>query len=118
MYFCAWRACRRKLASCEPICSSHVLEAFEIGFGGLEAQLRFMTAAIKPGDARRILEDAPALLRLRVDELPDLPLLDERLASCAGGGVGEKDLHVLRAHLLAVHLVDGARLALNAPRNL
>ena len=77
-----------------------------------------MTAAIKPGDARRVLEDAAPLLRLRVDELPDLPLLDERLASCAGGGVGEKDLHVLRAHLLAVHLVDGARLALNAPRNL
>ncbi len=95
----------------------HILEAFEIGFRRLQAQLRLMTAAVKPGDARRVFENAAALLRLGGDELADLALLHQRLATRAGGCVGEQDLHVLRAHFLAVHLVDGARLALDAARN-
>ena len=93
----------------------HILEPFEIGFGGLEAQLCLMAAAVEPRDARRIFQDSAALLRLRADELADCSLLDERLASRAGCGIGEEDLHVLGAHLLAVDLVDGASLPLNAP---
>ena len=77
-----------------------------------------MAAAVKPRDACRVFQDAPALLWLGVDKLADLALLNQRLTARAGSGVGKEDLDVLRARVLAVHLVDRARLTLNAARNL
>ena len=59
----------------------HVFQALEIGLCGLEAQLRLMAAAVEPRDTRSVFQDTAALLRLCVDKLPDLALLDERLAS-------------------------------------
>ena len=97
--------------------ADHVPEAFEIGFGRLETHFRLVTAAIEARDAGRVLQDAAALLRLGIDELADLPLLDQRPAARAGGGVGEQNLHVLGARFLAVDLVNGAGLALDAARD-
>ena len=98
--------------------ANHVFEAFEIGFRCFEAQFGFVAAAIEPRDAGRVLEDTAALLRLRVYELADLPLLHQRLTARPRSCVGEQDLDVLGARFLAVHLIDGAGLALNAPGNL
>ena len=51
----------------------HVLETFEIGFGGLEAQLRFMTAGIKARDAGGVLKDAAALCGFALTSSPICP---------------------------------------------
>ena len=69
--------------------ADHVLKALEIGFGGPEPQFRFVAPAIKPRNAGGIFKDAAALLRLGVDQLADLALLNQRLASCARGRVGK-----------------------------
>ncbi len=102
---------RRKLAQ-------DVLDADEIVLRRLEAQLRLVPAGVQPGDAGRILEDAAAGLRLGVDDLADLALADEGRGARAGGRVGEQDLHVAGAHLLAVDAVERALLALDPARDL
>ncbi len=94
-----------------------ILEAFEVGLGGFETQFRLVTAAMQPGDAYGVFQNTAAILRLGVDEFADLPLLHQRLAARARGGVREQKLHVAGAGLLAVDLVDGAGLALDAARD-
>ena len=55
------RACRFRLSTCELSWPSDVVEAREIGLGGLEPQLGLVAAAVQAGDAGGILEDAAAL---------------------------------------------------------
>ena len=64
-------------------------------------------------DARRILQDAAPLHGLCRDQLGDLALPHQRGGMRAGGGVGEEELHVARAHLAPVDAVGGARLPLD-----
>jgi len=64
-----------------------------------------------------LLEHAPALLGLGLDDLADPTLVDERRRACAGRGIGQQDLHVARAHLAAIDAVGRARLALDAARH-
>ena len=68
----------------------------------------------RPGDAGRLLQDAAARLRLGGDDLADLALPHHGGRARAGGGVGEQELHVAGAHLLAVDAVGRARLPLDA----
>ena len=91
-----------------------VVEAREVVIRRPEAQLGLVPAAVQAGDARRVLQDAPALLGLGVDDLANLALAHQRRRARAGGGVLEQDAHVAGAHLLAVEAVGRAGLALDA----
>ncbi len=92
----------------------HIAQPLKIAFGGFKAKLCLVAAAMKSGNAGGVFKNAAAVLRLGADDLADLALADERLAACAGCGVGEQDLHIARPDIFCVDLVDGARLALNA----
>ena len=96
----------------------HVVEARQIRLRRSQPQLRLVAAAVQPGDAGGILQDAAALVGLGVDDLADLALAHQRRGARAGGGVLEQDAHVARAHLLAVDAVGRARLALDAARDI
>ena len=74
-----------------------VVEAGEIAFGGAQPQLRLVAAAVQAGDAGGVLQDAPALLGLGVDQLADLPLAHQRRRAGARGCVLEQDAHRGRA---------------------
>ena len=96
----------------------HVLNAQKVVLRPFQPQLRLMAARVQAGDARGLLEDEPARLGLGGNDFADLALAHERGRTRAGRGVGEEELHVARAHLLAVDAIGRARLALDAPRNL
>ncbi len=95
-----------------------VLDAREVVLGRLEPQLRLVAARVQAGDAGRLLEHAPALLGLRLDDLADAALVHERRRTRAGRGVGEQDPDVAGAHLAAVDAEGRALLALDAARDL
>ena len=97
--------------------ADHVLDAGEVGFGGLQAQFGLVAAGVQAGDAGGVFQHAAALLGLGLNDLADLALVDQRRRTRAGGGVGEQDLHVAGAHVAAVDAVDRARLALDAARD-
>ena len=96
----------------------HVLDAQKVVLRPFQPQLRLVAARVQARNAGRLLEDEPARLGLGGDDLADLALAHERGRARAGRGVGEEELHVARAHLLAVDAIGRARLALDAPRNL
>ena len=95
----------------------HVLDAGEVGFGGLEPQFGLMAAGMQAGDAGGVFQHAAALFGLGLDDLADLALVHQRRRTRAGGGVGEQDLHVAGAHVAAVDAVDRAGLALDPARD-
>ena len=96
----------------------HVLDAQKVVLRSLKPQLGLMAARVEARNAGGLLEDEPARLRPRGDDLADLALAHERGRARAGRGVGEEKLHVARAHLPAVDAIGRARLALDAARNL
>ena len=98
--------------------ADHVLDAGEVGFGRLQPQLGFMPACMQTGDAGGIFQHAAALLRLGLNDLADLALVNQRRRACAGCGIGEQDLHVAGAHILAVDAINRAGLAFDTARNL
>ena len=63
---------------------------------------------VQARDAGRLLQDQPPVLRLGGDQLGDLALAHQGRRIGAGGGVGEQQLHVARAHLAAVDPVGRA----------
>ena len=95
----------------------HVFDAGEVGLGGLEAQFGFMAARMKAGDAGGVFQHAAALVGTRLNDLADLALVNERGRARASGGVSEQDLHVARAHILAVDAIDRAGFALDPARD-
>ena len=97
--------------------ADHVLDAQQVGFRRLQPQFGLVPARMQAGDAGGFLQHAAALLGLGLDDLADAALMHQRRRTRAGGGVGEQDLHVARAHLAAVDAIGGARLALDAARD-
>ena len=97
--------------------ADHVLDAGEVGFGGLQPQFGLVAAGVKAGDAGGIFQHAAALLGLGLDDLADLALVHQRRRTRAGRGIGEQDLHVAGAHVAAVDAIDRARLALDPARD-
>ena len=73
---------------------------------------------MEAGDARGLFQDQPARLGLGRNDLPDLPLAHQRRRARARRRVGEQELHVARAHLLAVDAVGRTRVAFDAPGDL
>ena len=76
-----------------------------------------MAARVKPGYSGRLLEQGPARLGLGLDQFADPPLPDHGRRARAGRLVGEEELHVLGARLLAVDAIDGTGLAFDAAGN-
>src|SRR3546814_2091235 len=70
------------------------------------------------GDAGGLLQQVAAVLRLGIDDGADAALAHQRRRMGAGGGVGEQELHVAGAHVLAVHPVDRAGTPLDAAHHL
>ena len=97
--------------------ADHVLDAGEIGLGGLQPQLGFMAAGVQACDARGILQHAAALLGLGLDDLADLALVHQRRRARAGRGIRKQDLDIARAHVSAVDAVHRTCLALDAARD-
>ena len=97
--------------------ADHVLEPRQVLLGRAQPQLRLVPARVQAGDAGRLLEHAPALLRLGLDDLADAPLVHQRGRARAGRGVGKQDVHVARAHLAAVDAIGRALLALDPARD-
>ena len=83
-----------------------------------QPELRLVAAAMQARDPGRLLQDPPAVLRLGGDQFGDLALAHQGRRVRAGGGVGEQQLHVARAHLAAVDAVGGALAAVDAADHL
>ena len=96
----------------------HVLDAGEIVLGALQPELGFVAARVEAGDARGLLQDQPARLGLGGNDLANLALAHQRRRARSRRRVGEQELHVARAHLLAVDAVGRTGVALDAPRDL
>jgi hypothetical protein len=77
-----------------------------------------MAAIMQAGDAGGFLEKRAPRLRLGGDQLADLALADHRGRMRAGGSIREEKLHVAGTDVAAIDLIGGARLALDAPRDL
>src|SRR5262245_24377881 len=77
-----------------------------------------MPAGVQAGYAGRFFKNAPALLRLGLNDLADAGLKPHRGRPRAGRGVGEQNLHVTRADLATVDAVGRARVALDTARNI
>ena len=75
---------RRQLAD-------QVGQAREIGFGGVEAKLGLVAAAMQAGDAGGIFQHAAALLRRGIDDLADPPLAHQRRRARSGRRVLEQE---------------------------
>ena len=95
-----------------------VVQTVEVGLGRLEPQLGLVPARMQAGHAARLLEDAAAVLRLGGDQFADLALTHQRRAVGARRGVGEQQLDVAGADLLAVDAIGRAVAAVDAARHL
>ena len=78
--------------------ADHVLDPQQIGFRRFEPQLGLVAAGMQAGNAGGLFQHAAALLGLGLDDFADAALMHQRRRARAGGGVGEQDLHVARAH--------------------
>ena len=95
-----------------------VLETGEVLFRRAQLELGLVAARVQAGDAGGLFENEAAGLRLGIDDLGDLPLAHQRRRARAGRDIGEQQLHVAGAHVLAVDAVGRARLAFDAARDL
>ena len=94
-----------------------VLDPYQIVLGGLQPQLRLVTARMQSGNAGSLFEDAAALVGPRLDDLADAALMHQRRRPRTGRGVGEQHGDVARAHLAAIDAEDRALLAHDAARD-
>ena len=86
----------------------------QIRFRGIEPELGLVPAAMQSGDAGRVLQHPAALLRRGVDDLAYPPLAHQGRGPRAGRRVFEQEPDVARARILAVDLIGGAGLTLDA----
>ena len=94
--------------------ADHVLQPRQVLLGRTQAQLGLMAPGMQSGNARGLFQHPAALLGLGLDDLADAPLMHHRRRAGAGGGIGEQDLDVARAHLAAVEPIRRALVALDA----
>ena len=96
----------------------HVLEPQQVLLGRAQPQLGLVPARMQPGNAGGLLEHAPALLRLGLDDLADAALVHQGGRACAGRGIGEQNLHVAGAHLAAIDAIGRAGITLDPARHI
>ncbi len=95
----------------------HVFEPIEIGLGGAEPDLGLVAAAVETRNARGFFKNGAAARGLCRDQLADLALPHHGGRPWAGGSIGKEQLHIARAHILAVDAIGRACLALDATRH-
>jgi hypothetical protein len=95
-----------------------VLGAQKVLLGLPQAQFRLVAASMKAGRTGGILENTAAMLRLRADDLADLPLPHQGGRTCARRSIREKDLHVTRPHFPPVDAESRALFPHDPPRDL
>ena len=93
----------------------HIIDTRQIALGPFQLQLGLMAALIEAGNPGRLFQHAAARLGAGIDQLGNLPLAHQRGRMRTGRGIGEKHLHVARAHILAIQLIGRARVAGDAP---
>ena len=74
--------------------AEQVLDAQQVGLGGVEPALGLLLALAELEDAGGLLDDRPALLGPGVEHRVDLALADDHVLLAADAGVGEQLLHV------------------------
>ncbi len=82
-----------------------VVDAGEVLLRRFELQLGLATARLELGDAGGLLDQLPAIGRLRAEDLADLALLDDGVALHADADVHQDVLHVAEADRVAVDQV-------------
>ena len=96
----------------------HIVDADEIVLGALQPKLGFVPPRVEAGDPRGLLEDQTTRLRLGGNDLADLALAHQGGRARASRGIGKQELHVPRAHLLAVHPIRRTVIPFDASRDL
>ena len=94
-----------------------VLDAREVLLGGAQPKLGLVAPRVQAGNAGRLFQHTPALLRLRLDDLADAALVHQSRRARAGRSVGEQDVDVAGAHLAAVDAVGRTLFALDPARD-
>src|SRR5690606_4535381 len=83
-----------------------VVEALQILLGPAQAEFSLVAARMEAGNARRLLQQRAARLRLGLYQLADAALPHHGGRTRARRLIGKEKLHILGARLLAVDAVD------------
>ena len=109
----SWRRRRVGLALERPQLPAHLTqqvgEAQQVALGRLEPALGLLAALAELQDARRFLDDRPAVLGPGVEHGVELALADDHVLLAADAGVGEQLLDVEQAARRAVDHVLATR---------
>ena len=73
---------------------------------------------MQAGNTCCFLQQSAACLRLSRDKFTNASLPDHRRRSGTGGHIGEQELHILGADILAIDAIHGTGFALDAARYL
>ena len=103
-----------KTANLAPDFADHIRHAGEILIGQRELAHSFTPLTLVLGDAGSFFENGAALLGLRRENLVNLALSHDRVASPADAGIHEKFLNVLQAAGLPVERVFALAVAVDA----
>ncbi|MND89915.1 hypothetical protein D3C80_819900 [compost metagenome] len=95
-----------------------VVQPVQIGLGGFQAQFGLVTAGVQTGHAASLFQNPAAVLRLGGDQFGNLALTHQGRAVGPGRGVGEQQLDVAGADLLAVDAIGRALTPVDAARHL
>jgi hypothetical protein len=86
---------------------AHVAHTVEVFAGGLDAALGFLAAFLVLGDAGSLFQVHAQFFRVRLDDLADHPLLDDRVAARSKAGAEEQVSDVTPAAARAVEEIRG-----------
>ncbi len=100
-----------------PHLDDDVVDAQQVGLGRLELQLGQPALVLVAGDARGVLDDQPPVLRLGVEDLVDLALLDRGVGLGADPRLAQQLLDVLEAGPVAVDQVIALAAAKQSARD-
>jgi len=92
-----------------------VVDAREVLLGRIELQLGGPAARLVLGDARRLLDQLPAVGWARAEDQPDLSLLDDRVGLGPEAGVHQELVDILQPADLAVDQVLALPRSIQAP---
>ncbi|MNY11701.1 hypothetical protein D3C86_1447450 [compost metagenome] len=95
-----------------------VVQPVQIGLGGLQPQLGLVTTSVQAGHATGLFQNPATVLRLGGDQFGNLALTHQGRAVGPGRGVGEQQLDVAGADLLAVDAIGRTLTPVDAARHL
>ena len=93
-------------------------EAGEVGLGRAQLLLGILAPSVKPGDARRLLQELSAFDRFRGNDCADFALADEGRRMGAGRRVRKQQGNIFGTNVAAIKPIGGTRTPLDSPRDL